>query len=81
MQNFCISRLGGTKVKTLLNKCAVVILTVTLAISAYAGQIQFPGVVSGGGDGTKSTSNSSTTGITTTDTTTTVILAATSLIS
>ena len=63
--------------KTLLNKCKVAILTLTLAVSAYAGQIQFPGVVSGGG-GTSSTPGTTST---TTDITTTVILTATSLIS
>jgi hypothetical protein len=61
--------LGGTKVKTLLNKCAVAILTLTLAVSASAGQIQCPGVTSGGGT------------TSTTDITTTVILTATSLVS
>jgi hypothetical protein len=54
--------------KTLLNKCKVAILTLALAVSASAGQIQFPGVTSGG--------TTSTTAITTT-----VILAATSLVS
>ena len=33
--------------KTLRNKCAVAILTLTLAVSASAGQIQCPGVVPG----------------------------------
>ena len=42
---------GGTekKVKTLRKQCAVVILTLMLAVSAYAGQIQGPGAVSGTG--------------------------------
>jgi len=53
MQKFCIS-LGGTKVKTLL---AVTILTLTLAISASAGQIQTPGAASTG-DGTVPTGTS-----------------------
>jgi len=33
-------------VKTLRKQCAVVILTLMLAVSAYAGQIQGPGAVS-----------------------------------
>lgn len=37
--------------KTLRKQCAVVILTLILAVSAYAGQIQGPGAV-GGGTGT-----------------------------
>ena len=46
MQNFCISHEEAPRnVKTLRNQCAVVILTLTLAISAYAGQIQCPGAV------------------------------------
>ena len=36
--------LGGTdKVKTLRKQCAVVILTLTMAVSAYAGIMQTPG--------------------------------------
>ena len=35
--------------KTLRKQCAVVILTLTLAISAYAGQIQCPGAVADNG--------------------------------
>ena len=34
---------------TLRKQCAVVILTFMLAVSAYAGQIQGPGAVSGTG--------------------------------
>ena len=68
--------------KTLLNKCAVVILALTLAVSASAGQIQCPGVASGGGTtSTTDTTSTPDTTSTTTDITTTVILAATSLIS
>ena len=68
--------------KTLLNKCKVAILTLTLAVSAYAGQIQFPGIASGGGsNSTPDTASTTGTTSTTTDITTTVILAATSLIS
>ena len=37
--------------KTLRKQCAVVILTLILAVSAYAGQIQGPGAV-GTGTGT-----------------------------
>ncbi|HKG96337.1 MAG TPA: hypothetical protein VKA97_00885 [Pyrinomonadaceae bacterium] len=64
--------------KTLFNKCAVAILTLTLAISASAGQIQCPGVVSGGEP--TSPTNVETTSITS-DITTSIILTATSLIS
>jgi len=39
-------------VKTLRNQCAVVILTLMLAVSTYAGQIQGPGAVSGTGSTT-----------------------------
>jgi hypothetical protein len=35
------------KVKTLRKQCGVVILTLILAVSAYAGQIQGPGAVGG----------------------------------
>ena len=48
MQNFCIYSLGGTeKVKTLRKRLAVVILTLTLAVSAFAGQTQTPGALGG----------------------------------
>jgi len=36
-------------VKTLRKQCAIAILTLMLAISTYAGQIDTPGVVSGNG--------------------------------
>jgi hypothetical protein len=46
MQKFCISHEEAPKkVKTLRKQCAVMILTLTLAFSAYAGQIQGPGAV------------------------------------
>ena len=46
MQNFCISHEEAPrKVKTLRKQCAVAILTLTLAVSTYAGQIQCPGAV------------------------------------
>ena len=63
---------GGTekKVKTLRKQCAVVILTLMLAVSAYAGQIQGPGAISGTGTGTT----------TLTDVTTTVIVTIISVI-
>ena len=35
--------------KTLRKQCAVVILTLTMAVSAYAGIVQTPGCVGGGG--------------------------------
>ena len=38
--------------KTLRKQCAVVILTLILAVSAYAGHIQSPGVASGTSTGT-----------------------------
>jgi hypothetical protein len=57
MQNFCISHEEAPKkVKTLRKQCAVVILTFMLAVSAFAGQIQGTGAVSGTGTGTSSTS-------------------------
>jgi len=56
-------------VKTLRNECAVVILTLMLAVSAYAGQIQGPGAVSGTGTTT-----------TLTDVITTVIVTITTVI-
>ena len=40
-----LSRGGTEKVKTLRNQCAVVILTLMLAVSAFGGQIQGTGVV------------------------------------
>ena len=55
--------------KTLRNECAVVILTLMLAVSAYAGQIQGPGAVSGAGTTT-----------TLTDVITTVIVTITTVI-
>lgn len=55
--------------KTLRNECAVVILTLMLAVSAYAGQIQGPGAVSGTGTTT-----------TLTDVITTVIVTITTVI-
>lgn len=55
--------------KTLRNQCAVVILTLMLAVSAYAGQIQGPGAVSGTGTTT-----------TLTDVITTVIVTITTVI-
>lgn len=64
--------------KTLRNKCAVAILTLTLAVSASAGQIQCPGVVSGGEPATTSNTGP----VSTSDTIiTSTILAVTSLIS
>jgi hypothetical protein len=63
------SRGGTEKVKTLRNQCAVVILTLMLAVSAYAGQIQGPGAVSGTGTTT-----------TLTDVITTVIVTITTVI-
>ena len=53
--------------KTLRKQCAVVILTLTLAVTAFAGQIQCPGAVAGSGT------------TLTTDVTTTLILTAVSL--
>jgi hypothetical protein len=43
-----LSRGGTEKVKTLRKQCAVVILTLVLAVSAFGGQIQGPGAVSTG---------------------------------
>lgn len=52
MQNFCISHEEAPKiVKTLRKQCAVVILTLALAVSAFGGQIQGPGAI-GTGTGT-----------------------------
>ena len=54
MQNFLHHSLGGTeKVKTLRKQCAVVILTLTLAVSVYAGQINCPGAVADNGTPTQ----------------------------
>jgi len=56
MQNFCISHEEAPKkVKTLRKQCAVVILTLILAVSAYAGQLNCPGVASGTITGTGTT--------------------------
>ena len=52
--------------KTLRKQCAVAILTLTMAVSAYAGILQTPGAVGGTG-GTNNTS-------TLTDVTTTLIV-------
>ena len=50
MQNFCISHEEAPrKVKTLRKHCAVAILTLTLAVSTYAGQIDTPGAVAQNG--------------------------------
>jgi len=72
MQNFCITHEEAPrKVKTLRNQCAVVILTLILAVSAFAGHIQSPGIASG----TSGTSTSTDTGTTLLeDTTTTTIV-------
>lgn len=44
MQNFCITHEEELKkVKTLRKQLAVVILTLTMAVSAYAGILQCPG--------------------------------------
>jgi hypothetical protein len=49
MQNFLHHSRGGTeKVKTLRKQCAVVILTLTMAVSAYAGILQTPGCADSG---------------------------------
>ena len=61
--------------KTLRNQCAVVILTLILAVSAFAGQIQGPGAVSGTG-----TSSTTGTGITLLEDTITVIVTIVSVI-
>src|ERR1043166_4177722 len=61
-----LSRGGTEKVKTLRKQCAVVILTLTMAVSAYAGITQCPGALGGTG-GTSNTS-------TLTDVTTTLIV-------
>ena len=46
MQNFCISHEEAPrKVKTLRKQCAAAILTLMLAVSTYAGQIDCPGAV------------------------------------
>ena len=50
MQNFCITHEEEPKkVKTLRKQMAVVILTLTLAFSAFAGQTQTPGAVADNG--------------------------------
>jgi hypothetical protein len=73
-KNFASLTRRHRKVKTLRKQGAVVILTLLLAISAYAGQIQAPGVASG-------TSTSTSTGTTLLeDATTTVIVTIISVI-
>ena len=63
--------------KTLRKQCAVVILTLLLAISAYAGHIQSPGITSG----TSGTGTNTSTGTTLLeDATTTVIVTIVSVI-
>jgi hypothetical protein len=53
MQNFCITHEEAPKkMNTLRKQCAVVILTLMLAVSVYAGQIQGPGAVSDTSTGT-----------------------------
>lgn len=53
MQNFCITHEEAPKkVKTLRKQCEVVILTLILAVSAYAGQLNCPGAA---GTGTTTT--------------------------
>jgi hypothetical protein len=50
MQNFLHHSRGGTeKVKTLRKQCAIAILTLTLAVSAFAGQTNTPGAVADNG--------------------------------
>jgi len=44
MQKFCIT-LGGTKLKPLRRSCAVTVLSLTLAMSVLAGEIEAPGAV------------------------------------
>jgi hypothetical protein len=44
-----LSRGGTERVKTLRKQCAVAILTLMLAVSTYAGQIDTPGAVSQSG--------------------------------
>ena len=67
MKNFFIS-LGGTeKVKTLRRICAGTILSLSLAVSVFAGHIETPGCVS------------TVDGSTTIDVTTTIVLAAVSV--
>jgi hypothetical protein len=61
-----LTRRHRKKVKTLRKQCAVVILTLTMAVSAYAGILQTPGCVGTGG--TDTTTNQLT------DVTTTIIV-------
>jgi len=75
MQKFLHHSRGGTEnVNTLRKQCAVVILTLTLAISAYAGQTNCPGVVAENGTTTTPQADVTTT------VTTTVILTVVSVI-
>ena len=49
IQNFCISLLTeATEMKTLRRICAATVLSLTLAISALAGDVHSPGVASTG---------------------------------
>ena len=57
--------------KTLLSKFAVAILTLALATSVFAGQVQFPGAASAG----TNTTNTDTTDMVTTTITTVVTIA------
>jgi hypothetical protein len=45
MQKFCISYQEAFTVKTLRQICAATILSLTFAVSIFAGQIDCPGVV------------------------------------
>ena len=45
MQNFCITLLGGSHMKTLRQMCGGMILTVALTVSVLAGEIDCPGYV------------------------------------
>ena len=65
--------------KTLPRKIAVVILTLVLAASAFAGQIQCPGAASTDTGTTPDTTETITTETSTLDTAITVVLIATSL--
>jgi len=58
-------------VKTLLSKFAVAILTLALATSVFAGQVQFPGAASAG----TTTTNTDTTDMTTNTIVTVVAIA------
>jgi hypothetical protein len=65
-----LTRRHREKVKTLRKQCAVVILTLTMAISAYAGILQTPGYAGGStGDNTTSLTDVVTTVIVTVVTT------------